>query len=85
MILIFKEVKKKIKNLQITDNSDSKNKTFFKFYLQLKNKSLLKRTRKVCFFTLRKKGIYTFFNLSRQTIKEFAANEMLPGIIKGSW
>lgn len=83
MILIFKEVKKKIQNLEIINNK--KGKSFFKFYLQLKKKNLIKRSTKVCFYTLRKRGIYTFFNLSRQTIKECASNETLPGLIKGSW
>jgi ribosomal protein S14 len=69
--------------LQVTENEKSK--TFFKFYLQLNKKNLLKQTNKVCFYTSRKKGIYTFFNLSRQTIKEYASNELLPGILKGSW
>lgn len=57
-----------------------------KFYF-LFHKKLYKKNKRVnfCFHTKRTKGFYKFFHLSRQSIKEFAKNEQLPGIIKSSW
>ena len=57
-----------------------------KFYF-LFHKKFYKKNKHVrlCFKTKRSKGFYKFFNLSRQSIKEFAKDEQLPGIIKSSW
>lgn len=77
MIIFVQDLKKKIK---MKNNSN-----YLKFYFQLQKNSQKKKRNKFCFNTSRTKGLYTFFNLSRQSIKEFASNEFLPGIVKSSW
>jgi len=77
MIILVQNLKKEIK---IKNNNN-----YLKFYFQLQKNSQKKKRNKVCFNTSRTKSFYKFFNLSRQSIKEFASNELLPGIVKSSW
>jgi len=57
-------------------------KFYFLFCKKFNNKQ---EQRLNCFKTNRSRGFYKFFNLSRQSIKEFSKREYLPGIIKSSW
>lgn len=74
----------KNKHLSLINNEFKLNN--LKFYFLLYKKFYNRKVRNYyCFKTKRMKGFYRFFNLSRQTIKEFAKKEFLPGIAKGSW
>jgi len=59
-------------------------KNYLKFYFH-NQKNKLKKKSFSCFNTKRTKGLYRFFNLSRQSIKELSSSEFLPGLIKSSW
>jgi small subunit ribosomal protein S14 len=43
------------------------------------------RFRNRCLLTGRPRGFYRFFKLSRISIRECAANGLLPGVTKASW
>lgn len=59
---------------------------YLKFYFEIRNKYNSKKKRsKTCIYTKNNRGIYSFFNLSRHSIKQLAALEQLPGVIKSSW
>lgn len=78
-----KRLKVKIKTHK-NDNALLSN--YLKFYFELRNKSNRKKTRtKTCIHTKNNRGIYSFFNLSRHSIKQLAALEQLPGVTKSSW
>jgi ribosomal protein S14 len=74
----------KIKFLTLDKYEINPNKVKFYFLFHKKFNNKRKRIR-YCFKTKRSKGFYKFFNLSRQSIKEFSKDEQLPGIVKSSW
>lgn len=79
----MKELKFKIKTHRSNDKLLS---NYLKYHFELQNKKSTKRPRtKFCLYTKNNRGIYTFFNLSRHSIKRLANLEILPGITKSSW
>jgi ribosomal protein S14 len=82
MTMINEENKIKLLKLISKQPSNNNLKFYFLFHKRFYNRK--KRVR-YCLKTKRTKGFYKFFNLSRQTIKEFSKNEQLPGILKSSW
>jgi len=77
---MFNKIKFATIDNKVLTSNDLKLYFFFHKKFYRKNKRI-----RFCFQTKRTKGFYKFFNLSRQSIKEFAKNEQLPGIIKSSW
>nr|BBH43112.1 ribosomal protein S14 [Spumella sp. NIES-1846] len=56
-----------------------------KKFEELPKNSSFFRLRNYCWKTGKTRGIYRFFGLCRNVIREFAYNNFLPGIIKSSW
>ena len=52
---------------------------------QLPRNSALNRQRNRCWLTGRPRGYYRDFGLSRNVIREWAHEGLLPGVVKSSW
>lgn len=80
--------KKKIILKSITLNSKLKKnirwKTQQKFFNFNYNNSIT-RIKKICIYTKRSKSIYSFLKISRIVLRNYASNNLLPGINKYSW
>ena len=52
---------------------------------QLPRNSARTRIRKRCWVTGRPRGVYKDFGLSRNVMREWAHQGLLPGVVKSSW
>jgi small subunit ribosomal protein S14 len=52
---------------------------------QLPRNSAPNRQRKRCWVTGRPRGVYKDFGLSRNVLREWAHQGLLPGVVKSSW
>lgn len=59
--------------------------TLFETLRKLPRNSSLTRLRNHCLITGRPRGFYRFFGLSRNMLRLFAQNCVLPGLQKSSW
>ena len=58
---------------------------FYKLITKLPRDSAKVRLRNRCWKTGRPRGYFRFFGLSRNIIRDFGHQGLLPGIIKASW
>ena len=86
-VLVQKYLKKRqaIKNaLKQADSMEDKFQLQIKLQ-QLPRNSAPSRLHNRCNITGRPKGFYRDFNLSRNTLREYALKGLLPGVKKSSW